>query len=320
MALLMINGWICPPASILTPTRSPPIPASAWRRLPDDGDDFAAIAARYYGVPDTRCILPVAGSQAAIRVLPHHLPQATVAIAPLTYGEYAHAFARAGHTIVPLDEDTDTLPAAVRHAVVVRPNTPTATHVTPARLRHWQQQLQARGGTLIVDETFADADGQTAAASLAPEAGIAGLVVLRSPGKFFGLAGARCGFVMAHPALLAQLHDALGPWTVNSPARHAVTHAFADTGWQQHMRIQLAAESARLAELLRTHGLQPRTTPLFAWVSTPHAATLQHQLAQQGIWTRLFPEPASLRFGLPDTESAWQRLEAALSASLPQNR
>ena len=294
----------------------PPVPASAWARLPDDGDDFAAAAAQYYGVQDAACILPVAGSQAAIRALPQHLPQACVAIAPLTYGEYAQAFARAGHAIAPLDAQADTLPDGVRHAVVVTPNNPTTTRIDPMRLRQWHQQLQARGGTLIVDETFADADAHTAAASLAPAAGIEGLVVLRSPGKFFGLAGARCGFAMAHPGLLAHLHDTLGPWTVSSPARHAVRHAFADTAWQAQMRTRLAAESTRLAGLLRAQGLQPHSTPLFSWVVDPRAALLQHGLAQQGIWTRLFPEPASLRFGLPATETAWQRLAAALPVAL----
>ncbi|MEX3909683.1 threonine-phosphate decarboxylase, partial [Paraburkholderia sp. BR14319] len=81
----------------------PPVPSAAWRRLPDDGDGFAASAAHYYCAPDARHVLAVAGSQAAIRALPALLPRARVAIAPLTYGEYAPAFARAGHEIVPLD-------------------------------------------------------------------------------------------------------------------------------------------------------------------------------------------------------------------------
>ncbi|WP_043202402.1 threonine-phosphate decarboxylase CobD [Paraburkholderia acidipaludis] len=290
----------------------PPVPASAWRRLPEDGDGFAACAARYYGAPDERHVLPVAGSQAAIRALPALLPRARVAIAPLTYGEYAPAFVEAGHEIVALDVARNTLPESVTHAVVVNPNNPTAEHLDTAALLRWHAQLAARGGTLIVDEAFADAFTAAHCASLAGEVAREGLAVLRSPGKFFGLAGARCGFALARPPLLEALRASLGAWTVNGPARHAVTHAFRDTAWQTAMRAQLAQESARLDALLRAHGFTPHTTPLFVWVADARAHALQDALARRAVWTRRFEAPASLRFGLPASEDEWRRLETAL--------
>jgi cobalamin biosynthesis protein CobC len=298
----------------------PPVPAAAWRRLPDDGDGFAACAARYYGAPDARHVLPVAGSQAAIRALPALLPTpapaARVAIAPLTYGEYAPAFAQAGHTVVPLDVAHDALPEDAMHAVVVNPNNPTASLIGREKLLRWHARLAARGGTLIVDEAFADAFADPRAASLADATGRTGLVVLRSPGKFFGLAGARCGFALAEPTLLAALRARLGAWTVNGPARHAVTHAFEDTAWQRAMRERLAAESERLAALLASHGLAPHTTPLFAWIVHARAAQLQDALAERAVWTRRFAAPASLRFGLPGSEDEWQRFETALAQAI----
>src|ERR1700754_5081434 len=164
----------------------PPVPADAWRRLPDDGDGFAALAARYYGAPDASHVLPVAGSQAAIRALPALLPRATVGIAPLTYSEYAPAFARAGHDLVPLDTTCATPPEAITHAVIVNPNNPTADYASATTLLDWHAHLSARGGTLLVDEAFADAM-PSPSASLASCIARPGLVVLRSPGKFFGL-------------------------------------------------------------------------------------------------------------------------------------
>src|SRR6202012_4140690 len=101
-----------------------------------------------------------------------------------------------------------------------------------------------------------------------------GLIVLRSAGKFFGLAGVRAGFVLAAPALLASLRDALGAWTVSGPARHAVGAAFADTAWQVHMRARLVDESARLVELLRSYDFVTRGTPLFAWTDDARGAPL----------------------------------------------
>ncbi|MDR3096052.1 MAG: threonine-phosphate decarboxylase CobD [Paraburkholderia sp.] len=314
----------------------PPVPAAAWRRLPEDDDGFAARAARYYGAPDAQHVLPVAGSPAAIRALPAVLsalcsarlatrlptqlpqqaPAARVAIAPLTYGEYAPAFAQAGHAVVPLDIASGTLPEEATHAVVVNPNNPTTRLVDRATLLRWHAQLIERGGTLIVDEAFADACADPRTTSLASLTGRAGLVVLRSPGKFFGLAGARCGFALAAPELLAALRAKLGAWTVSGPARHAVTHAFEDTAWQSAMRERLAGESARLAALLASYGLTPRATPLFAWIVHARAAQLQDALAAHAVWTRRFESPASLRFGLPASEDEWRRFETALAQAM----
>src|SRR6187402_2098466 len=39
-----------------------PVPVDAWRRLPEDADGFAELAAKHYRAPGA---LPVAGSQAA---------------------------------------------------------------------------------------------------------------------------------------------------------------------------------------------------------------------------------------------------------------
>jgi cobalamin biosynthesis protein CobC len=287
----------------------PPVPADAWRRLPDDGDDFAACAARYYGAPDAAHVLPVAGSQAAIRALPALLPRAQVGVAPLTYSEYAPAFARAGHQVVPLDVAWERLPDALTHVVVVNPNNPTAAHLNADRLLHWHAQLSARGGTLLVDEAFADT---MPSASLAASTCLDGLIVLRSPGKFFGLAGVRAGFVLGAPALLGRLRRTLGAWTVSGPARHAVKAALADEAWQQQMRSQLARESARLVELLHAYGVDTRSTPLFAWTDDARAPALHEALAKRGVWTRLFTSSGSVRFGLPASDAQWARFDDSL--------
>lgn len=291
----------------------PPVPADAWRRLPDEGDGFAACAAHYYGAPDAAHVLPVAGSQAAIRALPSLLPRARVGVAPLTYSEYAPAFERAGHQVVPLDASWDTLPESLIHVVVVNPNNPTAEHLSTGKLLQWHAQLRARGGTLLVDEAFADT---MPSASLAANTHRDGLIVLRSPGKFFGLAGVRAGFVLGAPALLYALRHRLGAWTVSGPARHAVKAAFEDPLWQQQMRTRLDAESARLVSLLHAQGFATRSTPLFAWTDDARAAALHEALAQRGVWTRLFTASGSVRFGLPASEAEWTRFEESLREAI----
>ncbi|WP_246174889.1 threonine-phosphate decarboxylase CobD [Pandoraea terrigena] len=303
----------------------PTPPASIWRDLPDVVDDLRDVAARYYGAP-AQAVVPCAGSQAVIRALPALLPPGRVAVASLTYSEYAPAFAQAGHTLVPWLGPEAGLPD-VDTLVWVNPDNPTARCVSHETLSRWQCSLAERGGVLIVDEAFADVSPQ---ASMAPHAGEDGLVVLRSVGKFFGLAGIRAGFALCAEGLATRLAERLGPWTVSGPAGFAVQTALRDTAWQAATRERLLRDGERLRTLLQTYGWPAQGTPLFAW--TPHAMAPRwhEQLAARGIWTRLFDaHPVtlanggtqvlpSLRLGLPSTEHEWQRLRSALAGSPPE--
>ena len=296
-------------------------PADIWRTLPDDHDDLATVAAAYYGRPAGH-VLPVAGSQAVIRILPTVLRDSMAAragqdgnapstlgdaaVATLTYGEYAPAFTAAGvrvHCFDPADPaPLDTLPETVRYLVVVNPNNPTTDRHADARLHAWQALLEQRGGALIIDEAFADAYEPSAdtPVSITPSGSTACMnlddssrIVFRSVGKFFGLAGIRSGFVLASPALCDALGAQLGAWTVSGPARHATREALRDTAWQARMRRTLDAQSRALHAILVRHGFPARVTPLFAWWPWADAFTLQERLAEYGIWVRCFAAPAT---------------------------
>ena len=286
------------------------IPASAWQRLPEDDDELASVAATYYG---NRLLLPVAGSQAAIQSLPYLLGRGLrVGVLQPTYNEHPHAWQQAGHTVLPLTPDAiDAGLGTLDVLVLANPNNPTGATFPADTLLHWHSMLQQKNGWLVVDEAFIDTDPSH---SLVSHAGMPGLVVLRSLGKFFGLAGARVGFVFAQAVLLDALRERLGPWPVSHPSRLAAMRALADSAWQQQQRSLLPQQSARLARLLTLHGLPPTGgCALFQWVLTPQAALLHRELAAQGILARLYSEPASLRIGLPADEAAWQRLALALA-------
>ena len=295
---------------------APAVPASAWQRLPEDDDGLDAAAAAYYG---SSALLAVAGSQPAIQALPTVLTGARVSVLAPSYAEHAHAWR--ARTPQFFSADPDAAEAAVDTSdivVMVQPNNPTGALFERSRLLDWHARLAQRGGWLVVDEAFID---PTPDASLAPMAGANGLVVLRSLGKFFGLAGARVGFVLAPAAVRAQLAEQLGPWTISGPARHVARSALADVAWQIRARAQLSCDGQRLAGLLRQAGLDSSTgTRFFQWIALadlPKAAALHHALAQHGILTRLFTHPPALRFGLPPDEAGWSRLEHALAACLP---
>jgi cobalamin biosynthetic protein CobC len=170
---------------------------------------------------------------------------------------------------------------------------------------------------LIVDEAFMD--GAEDGGSIVNKTGsIESLIVLRSLGKFFGLAGARLGFVFAWRELLSELRERLGPWTVAGPTRCIAQTALQDTAWIHGTRIRLQQASARLQKVLITHGMVPNGgTNLFQWCKTNEARIIHNMLAQSAVFTRLFDDPLSIRFGLPATEADWMQLENALSTVSP---
>jgi L-threonine-O-3-phosphate decarboxylase len=294
------NGWPVPPP-----------PAAFWQRLPEDDDGLEEAARAYYGHPAP---LPVAGSQAAIQALPRLRPVGRVAVLDPGYAEHAEAWRRAGHTVLPITAERlrEDLPP-VEALVLIHPGNPSGARFGREELLAWHARLAADGGWLVVDEAFIDATPESSLADLGPRPG---LILLRSLGKFFGLAGARVGFVLAEPALAEALRERLGPWPIAAPARWAARQALADRAWQRATHERLPAESQRLADLLARHGLAPSGgCALFQWVLTPRAAAIHEALAGQGILTRLFDAPASLRLGLPGDEPAWARLAAALASA-----
>ena len=165
--------------------------------------------------------------------------------------------------------------------------------------------------TLIVDEAFADFDGQE---SLAPMLPASGAVVLRSFGKAYGLAGLRLGFALASPDIVPSLRGALGPWPVSGPAIAIGVQALADSDWLEETRARLGKERARLDALLR--GTEWRIiggTRLFRLAAHADARAAFERLLAAGILARPFADaPDWLRFGIPGDEHAWERLATAL--------
>ncbi len=300
----------------------PVLAASHWHRLPEPDDALHARAADYYG---SAHLLAVAGSQAAIAWLPRLRRCCRVAIVGPTYSEHARQWRLAGHEVLVAAADRVeaalTGPTPPQVVVCVRPDNPTGQVLPAARLARWQARLSATDGWLIVDEAFVDATPQL---SLAGRAGVAGLIVLRSLGKFFGLPGARVGFVFAWPALLAALAEVTEPWGVAGPARAAATAALADVPWQRRTRQWLPRQAAALDAVLHRAGVPVLGgTSLFRYCRWPEdaspaagAAVLAARLARRGILLRRFVQPSALRIGLPAGPAALARLQAVLEEEM----
>lgn len=283
--------------------------ADVWHRLPEVSDTLLRAAQAYYGAPR---LLAVAGTQAAIQALPRLLPPSRIVTATPAYAEHSHRWRQAGHAVREVAHDH--LASAVVDCdvmVVCNPNNPTGATLAPDVLLQWAEQLAARGGCLIVDEAFGDT---TPAHSVIAATAQPGLIVLRSVGKFFGLAGLRLGFVAAHPALLDCLADFLGPWTVSAPAQQIGIAALSDRVWQRAMREQLNESGLRLRQLLASHGIISNGCALFQYWLEPQAAAFADRMAQHGIWVRQFSH--GIRIGLPPDENGWHKLDQALTGSI----
>jgi cobalamin biosynthetic protein CobC len=163
-----------------------------------------------------------------------------------------------------------------------------------------------------VDESFADAAPEL---SLAPEAGRSGLLILRSFGKFYGLAGVRLGFVLGNAVDIDLLAAQAGPWPVSGVAIAIGRRALLDRDWAIKTSARLDRDSRRLDALIQSQGWTlVGGTALFRLYDTGVARATQARLAAAHIWSRIFSErPGWLRLGLPGDETEWARLAAALA-------
>ena len=290
--------------------------AEAAERLPDPADLAAleAAAAAFFGVDAAR-VVAVPGSDLALRLLGQILrsrssPQRPAVVRP-GYSGHESMWGARGVTTCSADA---VAAMAQTHDILVlaRPNNPDAVVADRTELHVAASLLAARGGHLIVDEAFADAGAQDSLAGC----DWPGLIVLRSFGKFFGLAGLRLGFVIAPCAIGEELRALIGDWPVSGPAVAAGLSAYRDSAWHRAQRARLSDASQRLADLLTHHRLEiVGRTLFFVLIHAVRRNDLFLHLAEAGVLTRPFANtPGWLRIGLPSDDRDWNRLGAALAA------
>lgn len=282
------------------------IDAHHWQALPSRSEiDALHQAARHvYGT--SAPIVAMGGAQAAIQLLPQLAPRGRARILAPTYNEYAPVLSAAGWGV----EEVGALDAlaGANLAIIVNPNNPDGRSYSPKDLL----TLLPRVGHLVIDESFVDA---VPALSLASEAGQPGLLILRSFGKFYGLAGLRLGFAIGHTDDIAKLAAASGPWPVSGAAIAIGCRALRDDAWAKATSARLARDCDRLDEMAQGQGWRlVGGAPLFRLYETPDARTEQEKLARGQIWSRVFVQnPTWLRLGLPGPEAEWLRLAEVLA-------
>lgn len=279
------------------------LPAEAWTALPDSGamTRLLAAARTFWRVPAGAQIVAAPGASALIARMPALAPRGRVCIAGPTYNEHAAAFRAAGW-------QTGDDPSAAVH-VLVHPNNPDG--------RLWPASAVGGRTLTVIDESFCDVTPEVSHVARSAETGV---VLLKSFGKFWGLAGLRLGFAIGQaqplqPAQGPSLTDMLGPWAVSGPALAIGAAALADHDWTARTRARLATDAARLDALMAARGAQHAGgTTLFRLYAVDDAARWQDRLAKGQVWSRIFPYSTTwLRLGLPHPDR-WDQFEAALWA------
>lgn len=274
------------------------IPENAWTALPDmaAANALEAAARDFWMVPKGAAVLAAPGASCLIANIPRLLPAAAVQIARKTYNEHEAAFRHAGWKITGEN-------ACAR--VIVHPNNPTGL------MWSGQDETPNTCALLVIDESFCDiALGNTHIRELATQPGV---IILKSLGKFWGLAGLRLGFAIGDPDMIARLQEMLGPWPVSGPALHVGRTALEDMRWANATRQRLAVDVARLDAAVLMKGAELiGGTALFRLYKVDNALKWQNKLAKNKVWSRVFPyDDTWLRLGLPPADK-WDQVEGAL--------
>lgn len=267
------------------------ISGDAWTALPDQGamDRLLAAARAFWNVPDGAAIVAANGASAIIAQMPNVCAGSVVSIETPTYNEHAAAFVANGW-VVQKNGPSDV-------TVIVHPNNPDG--------RVWQ--TSDLDGPTIIDESFCDIAPHT---SLVTEAARPDRIILKSFGKFWGLAGTRLGFAICDPIVAKRIVDLTGPWAVSGPALEIGARALEDVAWADATRERLAADAARLDALVGWKVVGG--TDLFRTYEVDDAAAMQGQLAKGHVWSRIFPYSKTwIRLGLPAPDK-WDQLTTAL--------
>ncbi len=291
-------------------------------RLPDTAElaRLESVAAAAFGVAEASRVVAVGGTEPALRMLPLLVPLQSAVVAGPTYGSHADAWTRSGVEVRLAADSALEQSIGDRSAlIVVNPNNPDGRILPRERLLELHARSAGRGGILIVDEAFAEVTPGSSVADIAGTPAAPAMIVLRSFGKFFGLAGLRLGFLVCAADLAARVRGFIGDWPVSIDALLAGLAAYPDPDWADATRATLRRDAAKLDALLIRHGFEiAGGTSLYRLARAGDASAWFRKLALAGVLTRPFAHDASLlRFGLPGGQESWVRLRRALGGGGP---
>ena len=315
----------------------PSLGEHCFQQLPYQSDAFKDAVAAYYGTTD---FLACNGSQQVIECLPGFLPSLPVLLPNIGYQEHSHSWQNKGAEccFYPADDYDQSVSVVEQrlaegkpfHLVVINPNNPTGLSFSSEMLFGWAERMP-EGGYMIIDEAFIDLKPeQSLLSDYDAFTRLKNLWVLRSFGKFYGLAGVRLGFLFGPSDLLKSIREYIGPWAVNGPAQEIAVSALNDSAWQRTARMRIQQNSDAMLELFKPlfHKVLSRGEDLIqrdmskmsnvglfnsGWIKSSLATQLYDFFAQRGVLVRvidgndLAPQRAGyslLRLGIVNKDDA----------------
>jgi cobalamin biosynthetic protein CobC len=271
--------------------------------------ELETVAAHAFGVADPGRVVTTSGAEAALRLLPGLIGGGEVALLGPIYGGHAESWAGSAPSFVASLDDPRAVSADV--LVLVNPNNPDGRRIDRATLAALAAERSDAGRWTVVDESFGEVAPELSVADLE----IDRLVTLRSFGKFYGLPGARLGFLIGNKIFAREFRVLLGDWPVGADALALGLEAYADDTWRTRTRAWLASQASAVDAVLAEASLKPLGgCDLFRWAEAPDAHGLFVRLCAQGVLTRPFEDrPDRLRIGLP-SRNDFKRFEQAFQA------
>jgi cobyrinic acid a,c-diamide synthase len=275
-------------------------------------------------------VLPTSGGAEAFGLLARARPWSRPVVIHPQFSEPEAALEAAGRpprrVVLAAEEgfqlDPALVPGAADLVIVGNPTNPTSVLHSSEAIR----SLVRPGRVVAVDEAFMDAvPGETESMI---SADLAGLVVIRSLTKTWGLAGLRTGYVLGDPAVLAAMAVQQPAWSVSTPALAAIEACLSPQARQAAAisALEIAEDRATLIRLLAEVGLNPAGSPAAPFVlvdTTPlregrEPGWVRLVLRQRGFAVRrgdTFPGlgPDWIRIAVRDAQTSLRLVEALAS-------
>ncbi len=257
-------------------------------------------AARVYGV-EPEAVLPVNGSDEILNfaVMAFCDGRIPIACPEITYGFYPVLAALHGVKLrqVPLRADL-----TVDHrdflsqnctVMIANPNAPTGLALSLSEIEEIVRSNEKN--VVVIDEAYVDFGAESAVALTKK---YRNLLVTRTFSKSHSLAGARLGFGIADPGLIADLaavKDSTNPYNVNAMTQAAGIAALEDNGFYMENCRRVAATRDETATALRAMGFELTASVsnfLFARHPAIPGEELYAKLRERGILVRHFSTPS----------------------------
>lgn len=177
--------------------------------------------------------------------------------------------------------------------ILCNPNNPTSNMlIEDGRI---VEELSSRTGILVVDEAYYEFSGVTFAHLVKK---LENLVIVRTLSKAFCLAGARVGYVLAHPSMISKLDRLRVKFDIPIPSIAAAYAALRDLDYVKKVVEAIKVLRDRMASRLRELGLRvlPSATN-FLFVELPRrGAEVAEELKKMGVYVAFFDEPPIQNF------------------------